>query len=104
MAPLSLVQVRRMWSPPLQVLLWTGRSIDLEEVQEVIDVDCAISVEVARTWGSVFAAAIIGIGQGIVVLRHRVRAAFQRKDTARIEVGIRIVVQGCLVCATGIET
>ena len=93
-----------MWCPPLQVSLWTSRPIDLEEVQEVIDVNRAIPVQITWTRWGVLTTSIIGVGQGIVVLSTWIRATFERKDTTRIEVGIRVKVQGRFVGATGIET
>ena len=63
-------------------LLGTIRSVDLEEVEQVVDVDGTITVQVTRTRRRVFTASIVRVGQRIVVLCLWVGAAFERKDTA----------------------
>ena len=63
------------------LLLGTIRSINLEEVEQVVDVDGTITVQVTRTRRRVFTAAVIGVGQRIVVLCLCIGAAFERKDT-----------------------
>ena len=50
------------------LLLGTIRSVDLEEVEQVVDVDGTIAVQVTRARWRVFTAAIVGVGQRIVVL------------------------------------